>query len=126
MSAEEEQLMRGGTAVLSSDSPLAESVIPSPNRLWLSWQALMPSSPSVCLFFHSFFSVGLIPGILKQGERMLTTPTSGWDEDHAMLSRWGLKGMGSFQSATVVAKESKEAMKETEERRAKAGDAVSV
>jgi biotin synthase len=27
------------------------------------------------------------------GERMLTTPTSGWDEDGAMLDRWGLTGM---------------------------------
>jgi len=27
------------------------------------------------------------------GERMLTTPTSGWDEDISMLGRWGLKGM---------------------------------
>lgn len=28
---------------------------------------------------------------------MLTTPTSGWDDDKAMLSRWGLSGMGSFE-----------------------------
>lgn len=48
---------------------------------------------------------------------MLTTPTSGWDEDYAMLGRWGLKGMGSFQSATVKAKESKSAMAATEERK---------
>lgn len=27
------------------------------------------------------------------GERMLTTPTSGWDEDISMLGRWGLQGM---------------------------------
>lgn len=27
------------------------------------------------------------------GERMLTTPTNGWDEDITMLDRWGLKGM---------------------------------
>jgi biotin synthase len=25
------------------------------------------------------------------GETMLTTPCSGWDEDKAMLSRWGLR-----------------------------------
>lgn len=29
------------------------------------------------------------------GERMLTTPTNGWDEDITMLDRWGLKGMKS-------------------------------
>lgn len=51
---------------------------------------------------------------------MLTTPTSGWDEDYAMLGRWGLKGMGSFSSATVRSKESEAAMKGTEERRAAA------
>lgn len=51
---------------------------------------------------------------------MLTTPTSGWDEDYAMLGRWGLKGMGSFESKTVKEKESKEAMRLTEERRAAA------
>lgn len=31
------------------------------------------------------------------GHRMLTTPTSGWDEDKTMLSRWGLEGMRSFE-----------------------------
>lgn len=31
------------------------------------------------------------------GERMLTTPCSGWDEDKAMLSRWGLRGQRSFE-----------------------------
>lgn len=49
---------------------------------------------------------------------MLTTPTSGWDEDYAMLNRWGLKGMGSFSSATVRSKESELAMKGTEDRAA--------
>lgn len=29
------------------------------------------------------------------GERMLTTPTSGWDEDNALLGRWGMQGMRS-------------------------------
>lgn len=48
---------------------------------------------------------------------MLTTPTSGWDEDHAMLGRWGMKGMGSFESTTVRAKESVAAMQGTEERK---------
>lgn len=51
---------------------------------------------------------------------MLTTPTSGWDEDKTMLSRWGLKGMGSFESTTVRAKETEEAMRGTTERKAAA------
>ena len=48
---------------------------------------------------------------------MLTTPTSGWDDDFAMLGRWGLKGMGSFESATVRAKELPSLMELTEERK---------
>lgn len=55
-----------------------------------------------------------------QGERMLTTPTSGWDDDKAMLGRWGLKGMGSFESTTVRMKEGKEALAATNERKAAA------
>ncbi|KAL9936158.1 hypothetical protein V8E36_005000 [Tilletia maclaganii] len=39
------------------------------------------------------------------GHRMLTTPTSGWDEDKEMLGRWGLEGMGSFESEEVVRRE---------------------
>ncbi|RXK38787.1 biotin synthase [Tremella mesenterica] len=31
------------------------------------------------------------------GETMLTTPCSGWDQDKAMLSRWGLRGLRSFE-----------------------------
>lgn len=31
------------------------------------------------------------------GETMLTTPCSGWDEDKAMLGRWGLRGQRSFE-----------------------------
>lgn len=31
------------------------------------------------------------------GERMLTTPTSGWDEDLSMFERWGIRGLGSFE-----------------------------
>ncbi|KAI0307544.1 biotin synthase [Multifurca ochricompacta] len=31
------------------------------------------------------------------GEQMLTTPCSPWDEDKAMMSRWGLEGMQSFE-----------------------------
>jgi biotin synthase len=33
------------------------------------------------------------------GEKMLTTPCSGWDEDKAMLGRWGLRGLRSFEDA---------------------------
>jgi len=32
------------------------------------------------------------------GERMLTTPCSGWDEDKVMMNKWGLEGMASFES----------------------------
>ncbi|KAE8228816.1 hypothetical protein CF326_g6241 [Tilletia indica] len=39
------------------------------------------------------------------GHRMLTTPTSGWDDDKQMLGRWGLEGMGSFESEEVVRRE---------------------
>lgn len=39
------------------------------------------------------------------GHRMLTTPTAGWDEDKAMLARWGLNGMVSFENEAVAAKE---------------------
>lgn len=60
-----------------------------------------------------------------QGERMLTTPTSGWDEDHAMLGRWGLKGMGSFESTTVRMKENQSALEATEARKAGNGDQAS-
>lgn len=31
------------------------------------------------------------------GEKMLTTPCSGWDEDKAMFDRWGLRPMESFE-----------------------------
>lgn len=31
------------------------------------------------------------------GERMLTTPTSSWDQDKGMLERWGLRPMISFE-----------------------------
>lgn len=42
------------------------------------------------------------------GHRMLTTPTAGWDEDKAMLARWGLNGMVSFENEAVAAKETQE------------------
>jgi biotin synthase len=39
------------------------------------------------------------------GEQMLTTPCSPWDEDKAMMDRWGLEGMGSFEQVNVARKE---------------------
>ncbi|KAN0059642.1 biotin synthase [Thecaphora frezii] len=35
------------------------------------------------------------------GHKMLTTPTTGWDEDKEMLGRWGLRSMGSFEDKTM-------------------------
>ncbi|KAF7794707.1 hypothetical protein EIP86_005845 [Pleurotus ostreatoroseus] len=39
------------------------------------------------------------------GEQMLTTPCSPWDEDKAMMARWGLDGMRSFSQENVARKE---------------------
>ncbi|WFD21600.1 biotin synthase [Malassezia equina] len=39
------------------------------------------------------------------GHRMLTTPTSSWDEDKALLARWGLSGMNSFETPRMAAEE---------------------
>jgi len=39
------------------------------------------------------------------GDAMLTTPCSPWDEDKAMMARWGLEGLGSFEQPGVKAKE---------------------
>jgi len=39
------------------------------------------------------------------GDRMLTTPCSPWDEDKAMLARWGLDRMLSFEQVSVAKKE---------------------
>ncbi|TFK41342.1 hypothetical protein BDQ12DRAFT_721025 [Crucibulum laeve] len=39
------------------------------------------------------------------GEQMLTTPCSPWDEDKAMMGRWGLEGMRSFEQSNVARKE---------------------
>ncbi|KAK1232603.1 biotin synthase [Marasmius sp. AFHP31] len=38
------------------------------------------------------------------GEQMLTTPCSPWDEDKAMMGRWGLEGMASFRHANMSKK----------------------
>ncbi|WFD18286.1 biotin synthase [Malassezia caprae] len=39
------------------------------------------------------------------GHRMLTTPTSSWDEDKALLARWGLSGMNSFETPCMAAED---------------------
>ncbi|KAF9535515.1 biotin synthase [Crepidotus variabilis] len=39
------------------------------------------------------------------GEQMLTTPCAPWDEDKAMMSRWGLSGLQSFEQRNVAKKE---------------------
>ena len=31
------------------------------------------------------------------GEKMLTTPCNGWDEDKIMMEKWGLRPMESFE-----------------------------
>ncbi|ODQ50130.1 biotin synthase [Saitoella complicata NRRL Y-17804] len=36
------------------------------------------------------------------GERMLTTGCSGWEEDHALLGRWGMSGLGAFEGQNMV------------------------
>lgn len=47
------------------------------------------------------------------GERMLTTMCSGWDEDIAMLKKWGMKPMKSFRRHGINRAE--ELMKKTVE-----------
>lgn len=41
------------------------------------------------------------------GERMLTTDCNGWEEDKAMMDRWGLKGMQTDASRFVEVEEEK-------------------
>ncbi|GAC95584.1 hypothetical protein PHSY_003160 [Pseudozyma hubeiensis SY62] len=56
------------------------------------------------LFTESEQAMAFLAGAnaIFTGERMLTTPTSSWDEDKAMLGRWGLRGMESFEDKTMV------------------------
>ncbi|SNX81628.1 probable biotin synthase [Melanopsichium pennsylvanicum] len=76
------------------------------------------------LFTESEQAMALLAGAnaIFTGERMLTTPTSSWDEDKAMLGRWGLRGMESFEDKTMVSHKSFEVVDRVsvEERRAKA------
>ncbi|KAI3627365.1 BIO2 [Malassezia furfur] len=56
------------------------------------------------LFSESEQAMAFLAGAnaIFTGHRMLTTPTSSWDEDKAMLSRWGLTGMKSFESKRLA------------------------
>ncbi|WFD29607.1 biotin synthase [Malassezia sp. CBS 17886] len=56
------------------------------------------------LFSESEQAMAFLAGTnaIFTGHRMLTTPTSSWDEDHAMLGRWGLSGMKSFASKRLA------------------------
>ncbi|KAJ3576137.1 hypothetical protein NP233_g641 [Leucocoprinus birnbaumii] len=47
------------------------------------------------------------------GEQMLTTPCSPWDEDKALMGRWGLEGMASFEQPNVARKEGERLQKDT-------------
>lgn len=47
------------------------------------------------------------------GHRMLTTPTSSWDQDRAMLERWGLSPMKSFETPRMAADELAHASRDT-------------
>jgi len=42
------------------------------------------------------------------GEKMLTTPCSGWDDDKNMLGRWGLRGLRSFEDNESIEIDHKE------------------
>ncbi|KAF8058269.1 biotin synthase, BioB [Lyophyllum atratum] len=56
------------------------------------------------------------------GEQMLTTPCSPWDEDKAMMDRWGLTGMQSFEQPSVAQKEGSRL--EVEPKKAQSSDAA--
>ena len=51
--------------------------------------------PHACVAHAQAFMAGA--NAIFTGETMLTTPCSGWDEDKAMLDRWGLRGLRSFE-----------------------------
>jgi len=66
-------------------------------RLAAGRQTLSESEQSMC------FLAGA--NAVFTGEQMLTTPCSPWDEDKAMMGRWGLEGMRSFEQVGVAKKE---------------------
>ena len=47
------------------------------------------------------------------GEKMLTTMCNGWDEDIAMLKKWGLKPMKSFKNGKPESSTNEELPKES-------------
>ncbi|KAI0359139.1 biotin synthase [Trametes cingulata] len=59
------------------------------------------------------------------GEQMLTTPCSPWDEDKAMMERWGLEGMRSFEQPGVARKEGARLEGHSDAQAAAQGDAPS-
>ncbi|TRM60124.1 hypothetical protein BD626DRAFT_407739 [Schizophyllum amplum] len=61
-------------------------------------RSIMPESEQMMCFMAGANAV-------FTGEQMLTTPCSPWDQDKAMMERWGLEGMESFQQAGVARKE---------------------
>lgn len=76
----------------------ARIVLPSTIiRLAAGRQTLSESEQAMCFMSGA--------NAVFTGERMLTTPCSPWDEDKAMMSRWGLEGMGSFEQTSVSRKE---------------------
>ncbi|KAJ3536205.1 hypothetical protein NMY22_g6139 [Coprinellus aureogranulatus] len=66
-------------------------------RLAAGRQTLSESEQAMC------FMAGA--NAVFTGEQMLTTPCSPWDEDKAMMDRWGLSGMRSFEQPSVATKE---------------------
>ncbi|KIY67576.1 biotin synthase [Cylindrobasidium torrendii FP15055 ss-10] len=66
-------------------------------RLAAGRQTLSESEQAMC------FMAGA--NAVFTGEQMLTTPCSPWDEDKAMMERWGLTGMRSFEQVNVARKE---------------------
>ncbi|KAI0034948.1 biotin synthase [Vararia minispora EC-137] len=66
-------------------------------RLAAGRQTLSESEQAMC------FMAGA--NAVFTGDHMLTTDCSHWDEDKAMMSRWGLEGMESFEQKQVAVKE---------------------
>ncbi|TFK57482.1 biotin synthase [Heliocybe sulcata] len=66
-------------------------------RLAAGRQTLSESEQAMC------FMAGA--NAVFTGEQMLTTPCSPWEEDKAMMARWGLEGMRSFEQGGVRMKE---------------------
>lgn len=100
-------------AVRSSGSPLAATPFPKPSRQCVTWPERASFSDELVLFRADLARDGR--NAIFTGERMLTTPTSGWDEDHAMFSRWGMRGLSSFEGAALAQHEARQAAAAAEE-----------